>query len=94
MSAELPNGDLALLEIAKLRDYCLSSEHPRGKHKARLFRAALGMGRENAEELRATLLAAASNAPATALNAEAWGQYWRIDAPVARQERRVMVRSL
>jgi hypothetical protein len=84
MSAGLPNADAAMLEIAKLRDYCLSPEHPRGKHKARLFRAALGIGREHAEELRASLLAAARTEPAVALHADRWGQYWRLDALVAR----------
>lgn len=94
MTAGLPNGDLALLEVRKLREYCLSAEHPRGKHKARLFRAALGIGPEHAEELRGSLLAAAREAAASALHADNWGRYWRIDAPVARQERQIMVRSL
>jgi hypothetical protein len=94
MTAGLPNGDMALLEIGKLRDYCLNAEHPRGKHKARLFRAALGFGREDAEELRGYLLAAAIAETATALHIDPWGQYWRIDAPVTRQERRALVRTL
>jgi hypothetical protein len=28
---KLPNGDAAIVDIAKLRDYCLSPDHPRGK---------------------------------------------------------------
>ena len=92
--AGLPNGKAAVCETAKLRDYCLNGEHPRGRHKARLFRAALGIGREDAEELRAALLAAAISEPAMALHADAWGQYWRLDATIRRRGRQAVVRCL
>ena len=52
---KLPNGDRAIVDIAKLRDYCLNPEHPRGKHKARVFAAALGFTVDDAEKLRAAL---------------------------------------
>ena len=32
---KLPNGDRAVVELAKLTDYCLDPGHPRGRHKAR-----------------------------------------------------------
>ena len=56
---KLPNGDRAIVDIVKLRDYCLNPLHPVGRHKARVFQAALGIGREDAEALRMILLAAA-----------------------------------
>lgn len=31
------------VDMAKLRDYCLSETHLRGRHKARVFRARLGL---------------------------------------------------
>lgn len=34
---KLPNADRAVVGLAKLRDYCLSPTHPRGRHKARVF---------------------------------------------------------
>ncbi len=37
---KLPNGGRAVVEIAKLRDYCLNPAHPRGRHNARVFAAA------------------------------------------------------
>lgn len=37
---KLPNADRAVVDLRKLRDYCLSQEHPRGQHKARLFKSA------------------------------------------------------
>jgi hypothetical protein len=48
-----------VVEMAKLRDYCLSDTHPRGRHKARLFRLRLGLTSEDAELLRQALLEAA-----------------------------------
>ncbi len=35
---KLPNAENAVVEIAKLRDYCLSEDHLRGRHKARVLR--------------------------------------------------------
>jgi hypothetical protein len=44
----IPNADNAVVDIRKLRDYCLNSEHDDGKHKARLFSSSLGMTADNA----------------------------------------------
>jgi hypothetical protein len=52
----LPNGERAVVDIEKLRDYCLNPLHVKGKHKARVFRAALGMTEADAERLREILL--------------------------------------
>jgi hypothetical protein len=49
-----------VVEIAKLSEYCLSETHPRGRHKARVFRYRLGLTSADAELLRATLLRAAT----------------------------------
>jgi len=55
---KLPNPELAIVEIEKLQEYCLNPEHPRGRHKARVFASAVGMTSENAEELKRVLLGA------------------------------------
>ena len=34
---KLPSGARAVVDVAKLCDYCLSPDHPRGRHKARGF---------------------------------------------------------
>ena len=39
----LPNPDRAVVDLAKLRDYCLNPQHEEGKHKARVFASALGL---------------------------------------------------
>lgn len=48
-------GSIAV-DIAKLRDYCLSETHPRGRHKARVFRSSLGLTADDSEWLRQALL--------------------------------------
>ena len=55
---KLPNGDHAIVEIRRLLEYCLNSQHPRGRNKARVF-ASLGIREADAEELRSALFAAA-----------------------------------
>ena len=94
MDESLPNGEIAIVEIGKLTDYCLAAEHVRGKHKARVFSAALGVRREHAAELRSFLLAAARSAKAVRLRTDGWGDHWRVDATMTRQKRQAVVRSL
>jgi hypothetical protein len=60
---KLPNGDRANVDIRKLEEYCLNSQHTRGRHKARVF-ASVGIREVDAEELRTALLDVASSAEA------------------------------
>ena len=71
---KLPNAEQAVVEIEKLRDYCLNPEHRRGGHKARVFKASLGITQEHAEDLRKALLAAAINHAATAEEHDEYGR--------------------
>jgi hypothetical protein len=34
---KLPNADRAIVDIVKLRNYCLNPQHPSGRHKAPRF---------------------------------------------------------
>ncbi len=69
----------AVVEIEKLRDYALDPEHDEGKHKARVFRAALGFTRDDAERLRAMILDAALHEGATVGKLTRHGQMYTID---------------
>jgi hypothetical protein len=51
----LPNPSRAVVDIRKLRDYCLNPEHPRGRHEARMLAARLGLTAIDADELQAIL---------------------------------------
>ena len=47
----IPYAENAIVDVRKLRGYCLNFDHNDGKHKARLFLSILGMTADNAEEL-------------------------------------------
>jgi hypothetical protein len=67
MPTRLPHSDEAILDLRKdqgLLDYCLNPAHPRGRHKARVFREALDLEGKDASWLRAVLLEAARSGKA------------------------------
>jgi len=94
VSGRLPNGDRAILNIRKLSGYCLNPEHPRGRHKARVFWDALGIARGDAADLQVRLLDAAEREEATLLWSDAWGDRWQIDVAISRHSRRAVVRTI
>jgi hypothetical protein len=69
------------VELVKLTDYCLSESHPRGRHKARVFRARFGLTSVDAEQLRSALLAAVKDHEADLRKTEAdeYGQRHLLD---------------
>jgi hypothetical protein len=77
--AKLPNSENAVVEVRKLRDYCLSPEHPRGRHKARVFASALGLTVEDSDELRRALLSAAVLGEAVPAEEDEYGQRYMLD---------------
>jgi uncharacterized protein DUF6883 len=90
---KLPSGEKALVEIAKLRDYCLSAAHPEGRHKARVFRAVLGIGPADSPMLQERLQAAAREQEAVAGEVDGFGHRYVIDFPLEHTGRRALVRS-
>jgi hypothetical protein len=94
MTTRLPHRDEAILDIRKIEDYCLNPSHPRGRHKARVFREALDLQRSDAGWLRDVLLEAARSTEAFQIAEDAWGTYWRLDATIRRQEKRAVVRTI
>ena len=90
---KLPNATRAVVDIEKLRDYCLSEFHPRGKHKARVFATALGLTAEDASELRNAILAAIQSEEAVAGEDDQYGQRYIVDFAMERQGREAVIRS-
>ena len=89
----LPNGERAIVDIRKLRDYCLDPDHPRGSRKARVFRAALGMTKGDAPKLRERLLRVAASEQAEVGEIDRYGQRYTIDFELQTGSRKVIVRS-
>ena len=90
---KLPGGDNAIVDMAKLRDYCLDPQHPRGRHKARVFAATLGLAQTGVELLREALLRAAHEADALVGESDEYGDRFTVDFELNRGNRRAVVRS-
>ncbi len=91
---KLPNAERAVVDVRKLREYCLSAEHPRGRHKARLFSAVLGLTIDRAEQLRSALLEAAQTDEAISIGKDDYGQRYALDFRIQGPRGTAMVRSL
>ncbi|MBW4469947.1 MAG: hypothetical protein KME45_06025 [Stenomitos rutilans HA7619-LM2] len=89
----IPNSENAVVDVRKLRDYCLNLEHNDGKHKARLFGSMLGMTVDHAEELRQILLEAVKVQKAQLGRRDEFGQRYTLDFTIEWQNRSVTLRS-
>src|SRR4051812_17968485 len=81
----LPNAEHAIIDLAKLRDYCLSPTHPVGRHKAAVFRSALGLIAEDADYLAALIREGVRDRPATLGRSDEFGQRYQVDLPLTTQ---------
>jgi hypothetical protein len=88
----IPHGDAAIVDRQKLTEYCLNPEHPRGKHKARVF-ATLGFTLENADELRAALLRAAASDGAQPAASDQYGDRYVLEFEIEGPQAAGIVRS-
>ena len=88
----VPNAERAVVDIRKLRDYCLSPLHDEGKHKARLF-AAIGLTVNEAEELQAILLQVVKTSEASLGRRDSYGQRYIVDFPLNWRGKETLIRS-
>ena len=89
---KIPGGAAAIVDIQKLRGYCLNPDHPRGKHKARVF-ATLGFSVDNADKLQAALLAAAATVDAQPSTSDRFGDRYVIEFEIRGARASGVVRS-
>jgi len=89
----LPYAENAVVDIRKLRDYCLNPEHDDGKHKAHLFLLSLGMNASHAEELRQILLEIVKTSEIKLGRQDAFGQRYTLDFSLKWQNRSATLRS-
>ncbi len=90
---KLPNGDLAIVDIEKIRDYCLNPDYPHGKNKARVFRSALGLTRKDGHALRRSLLEAAREGDAVVSHVDEFGAHFSVEFEMTWGSRRAVIRS-
>src|SRR5262249_16046317 len=80
-------------DIRKLRDYCLNSDSPRGRHKARVFASVLGLTDANSEHLRKELLQAALTEEAELGELDIYGQRYTLDFEMTTHPGTARIRS-
>lgn len=91
--AKLPNPQSAVVDVRKIRDYCLSPHHPRGRHKARVFASTLGLIAEDAGRLRDALLSAALSEEAIPTESDQYGERYVLDFEMRTDTGTATVRS-
>lgn len=89
----VPYSENAVVDVRKLRDYCLNPNHDDGKHKARLFLSVLGMTADDAEDLRQILLEVVQTHEARLGRKDEFGQRYTVDFVLDWQNRSAIVRS-
>ncbi|PZD75461.1 hypothetical protein C1752_00271 [Acaryochloris thomasi RCC1774] len=90
---KLPNGNRAVIPMEKLKGYCLNSEHPSGKHKARVFASVLGITSKNAEDLRELIVRTALEEEVIQQANTDFGQLYKVDWSVPNHHQ-VILRTL
>lgn len=91
---KLPNPERAVIPADKLEGYVLNPNHSEGRHKAVVFRSALGLDRANADELREALRQALKYKDATPTKRNPNGQKYQIDFEMSRKGKSAIIRSI
>ena len=91
---KLPNAERAFVDMAKLYDYSLSAQHKEGRHKARVFAAALGLGISDAEWLGERLMEAAREQDCQLGKKTPYGQRYVLDFGLRRGQKAARLRSV
>jgi hypothetical protein len=93
----LPRAQLAIADPARFSGYLLSKTHPKGRHKARVFRSVLGFESRHSDDLRTSLLEGVRTTPIAKVEGGFEPGRWKctIDIEVQGAEgRRAIVRSI
>ena len=91
---KLPNPNNAYIDDNKLVGYALNFNHAEGKHKARVFKAALGLTVENLAELKNALLEAVKTLDAIPDKSNQYGQKYVIDFPMTHNNKAAIIHSV
>ena len=88
---KLPGAENAIIDIEKLREYCLNPNHPRGKHKAHVFEKALGYTQDDAEELRTRIKDLLPMSPCEIGKKDQYGQRYKVEITIHRKSLEAIV---
>lgn len=89
----LLNANQAFIDDRKLMDYCLSESHPIGKHKAKVFKSALGFSVEHFQQLKEAILQAILKNEANFTESNQYGELYVVDIEVENPPQKALVRT-
>jgi SPP1 gp7 family putative phage head morphogenesis protein len=78
----LHNVDRARFAASKLTNYSMDPTSPRGRDKARVWQAALGMDKGHAQEVERQIMARLAELPAVKSDADEYGERYSVFVPV------------
>ena len=90
---KLPNADMAIIDPCKIRDYCLNPEHPRGKHKATIFKAVLGLTKSDAYVLISEITREVQYTDCKVGEKDKYGQRYLVDIVLKINKKQAVVRT-
>jgi uncharacterized glyoxalase superfamily metalloenzyme YdcJ len=82
------------IDIRKLRDYCLNSKHPVGKHKARVFASYLGLDRNDADLLKQKIANAIKKAEIQTEGEDKFGRRYSADIELDIKNNTAVVKTI
>ena len=89
----LPFAERAQADESKFLGYCLNNGHPYGKHKARVFRSALGITSANWLVLGDAILSAVLTNSAIQQGRNSYGEIYAVDFLMSHETKKAMVRT-
>ncbi|MCF8076871.1 MAG: hypothetical protein K9L23_21935 [Desulfotignum sp.] len=90
---KLPNAEKAIIDERKIKEYCLNPDHPRGKHKAKVFLSLLGITSEKSPELINQIRKKIMGADCLKGDADAYGQRFTVDVEIEIDTKKAVVRT-
>jgi hypothetical protein len=93
LTMKLPNCESAIVDLQKIRDYCLDPEHPRGKHKARVFEKALGITRTDSRDLKRLIEIGVLESDCEEGATDSYGGRYSVDMAISRNGMQATIRT-
>jgi hypothetical protein len=91
--SKLPNYIQAVIPLEKLSEYALNPDHPTGRHKARVFKAALGLTLADVYFLQSKIQQATIHEEAFQQDATPYGDRYVLDFNLTTAVGRATIRT-
>lgn len=91
---KLPNAEQTVVDIEKIKNYCLNPDHPRGKHKARVFKRVLGLTSEEVENFVSQIKSKITEAECQEGRQDEYGRRYIVDIEIQNGNQKAVVRTI